>query len=69
LLEQTYDAFRASYDAQEGGFGGAPRFPRPVVLNFLLRYHATNGARPALDMTLRTLRRMANGGIHDHLGG
>ena len=69
LLEQTYDTFRASYDAQEGGFGGSPKFPRPVVLNFLLRYHATNGAGPALDMTLRTLRGMANGGIHDQLGG
>ena len=54
--------FRASYDAVHGGFGGAPKFPRPVVLNFL--FHA--GAR---DMALRTLSKMGEGGLFDQLGG
>ena len=69
IFEQTYAGLRATYDAKNGGFGGAPRFPRPVVLNFLMRYHARTGATPALDMTLGTLRGMAEGGLHDHLGG
>ena len=51
------------------GFGDAPKFPRPVVLNFLLRYHARFGQPEALDMSLATLRAMANGGMHDQLGG
>ena len=59
----------ATFDPAEGGFGGAPKFPRPVVLNFLLRYHARTGTTRALEMTLNTLRGMANGGLHDHLGG
>ena len=69
IFEQTYAGLRATYDAENGGFGGAPKFPRPVVLNFLMRYHARTGARPALDMTLGTLRGMAEGGLNDHLGG
>ncbi len=51
------------------GFGSAPKFPRPVVFNFLLRYYARSSRQEALDMTLETLRAMANGGMHDQLGG
>jgi uncharacterized protein YyaL (SSP411 family) len=69
VLDQTYEQIRTTYDAADGGFGPEPRFPRPVLLNFLLRQYARTGARPALDMTLKTLRAMAGGGIHDHLGG
>jgi uncharacterized protein YyaL (SSP411 family) len=69
LLDETYAGISATFDPASGGFGGAPRFPRPVVLTFLLRYYARTGARPALDMTLETLRGMARGGIHDRLGG
>ena len=47
------------------GFGGAPRFPQPMVLDFLLRC----GVPAASDMALATLRAMAAGGIHDHVGG
>lgn len=65
--------FAASYDEELGGFGGAPKFPRPSVFNFLLRYAATHPAeeegRQALAMTLQTLRSMARGGMYDHLGG
>ncbi len=69
LLEHGYSAFRRSFDSRYGGFGGAPKFPRPVVLGFLLRYYAWRGEREARDMALETLRAMAAGGIHDQLGG
>ncbi|MBI2440169.1 MAG: thioredoxin domain-containing protein [Lentisphaerae bacterium] len=69
LLDGGYQQLKASYEPRYGGFGPAPKFPHPVALNFLLRYHARTGAPEALDMTLFTLRQMAAGGIHDHLGG
>lgn len=69
LLDAGYRQIKAAYDPRHGGFGGAPKFPRPVTLNFLLRYHARTGARDALDMSLSTLRKMADGGMHDQLGG
>ena len=62
------------FDTREGGFGGAPKFPRPVNLEFLL-YLATKKEMPQQDadaargMALYTLRKMAAGGMHDHLGG
>ena len=63
------------FDSNEGGFGGAPKFPRPVNLQFLLHLAAAEKdpfapkAGPALGMALFTLRKMAAGGMHDHLGG
>src|SRR6185437_8208425 len=69
----------ASFDPAHGGFGGAPKFPRPSALTFLLRHFDWQGkpadaADPALrgrslEIALATLRAMAQGGIHDHLGG
>ena len=69
LLEQTYQWYSSSYDSREAGFGRAPKFPRPVNFNFLLRYHARTGQKKALEMTTHTLRKMALGGMYDHLGG
>ncbi len=69
ILDKAYKQIAATYDAKNGGFGGAPKFPRPVALCFLLRYYARTGQREALDMTLNTLRAMERGGIHDQLGG
>jgi uncharacterized protein YyaL (SSP411 family) len=69
VLDQTYQQIKSSYDPKQGGFGSAPKFPRPVVLNFLVRYYARTGDKAALEMTLQTLRAMARGGMHDHLGG
>lgn len=69
ILDQAYKQMASTYDAANGGFGGAPKFPRPVALCFLLRYYARTGQREALDMTLNTLRAMERGGIHDQLGG
>src|SRR5213078_2817874 len=61
--------FKNSFDARNGGFGEAPKFPRPSELLFLLREHARTGDAGARDMTLRTLRAMALGGMRDHIGG
>jgi uncharacterized protein YyaL (SSP411 family) len=69
ILDAGYRQIKASYDPHDGGFGGAPKFPRPVSLNFMLRYYFRTGVKDALDMTLVTLRKMAEGGIHDHVGG
>jgi uncharacterized protein YyaL (SSP411 family) len=69
VLDDTFSSIHTSFDAVDGGFGSAPKFPRPVVLTFLLRDYARTGRQPALDMTLRTLDAMARGGIHDQLGG
>ncbi|KAJ8655568.1 hypothetical protein O0I10_008854 [Lichtheimia ornata] len=70
--EDTFDHFESSFDEKQGGFGGAPKFPTPVQLLFLLDYygyqHKPNDARKALDMVLFTLRKIAAGGIHDHVG-
>jgi uncharacterized protein len=68
-LNHAYQQIKSGYDPANGGFGGAPKFPRPVVFNYLLRYHARTGDQAALQMTLHTLHSMAGGGIHDHLGG
>jgi len=68
-LDQTFRQVASTYDAENGGFGGAPKFPRPVALCFLLRYYVRTGQHDALDMTLNTLRAMERGGIHDQLGG
>lgn len=69
LLDKTYDQIKSSYEPRYGGFGGAPKFPRPVALNFMLRFHARTGTKDALDMSLFTLRKMADGGMHDPIGG
>jgi uncharacterized protein YyaL (SSP411 family) len=69
MLENGFSFFRRTYDSEMGGFGQAPKFPRPAVLEFLLRYHARTGNLEALAMTLHTLRKMAEGGIDDQLGG
>ncbi len=62
------------FDAQQGGFGGAPKFPRPQMITWLLRYWEAGSAGPepdlqALYMATLTLRRMADGGINDQLAG
>jgi uncharacterized protein YyaL (SSP411 family) len=72
-LDAAYQQIARSYDAHEGGFGVAPKFPRPVTLNFLARVYGrasgSVGGKHALEMNLFTLRKMAAGGMHDHLGG
>jgi uncharacterized protein YyaL (SSP411 family) len=69
ILDSGFFAFRRTFDTRLGGFGEAPKFPRPSVYNFLLRYWARTKNQEALDMALFTLREMAKGGMHDQLGG
>jgi uncharacterized protein YyaL (SSP411 family) len=69
LLDSTVQEFARAFDARHGGFGSAPKFPRPSELLFLLREHARTGAEAPRDMALMTLRAMALGGMRDHLGG
>ncbi|MFF3767751.1 thioredoxin domain-containing protein [Streptomyces sp. NPDC001922] len=57
------------YDASYGGFGGAPKFPPSMVIEFLLRHHARTGSEGALQMARDTCGAMARGGIYDQLGG
>jgi len=68
-LHACFEQLAGSYDAINGGFGPAPKFPRPVSLDFLFHYHARTGNVAARDMALHQLRAMALGGIHDQLGG
>ena len=68
-LDLGYEQLARSFDATDGGFSPAPKFPRPAVFKFLFRYwHRTESER-ARDMALFSLRKMADGGMYDHLGG
>jgi uncharacterized protein YyaL (SSP411 family) len=69
LLDAAYAGIIRNYDSINGGFGGAPKFPPAMTLEFLLRTHARTGNRDALDMVSHTCRKMANGGMYDQLGG
>ena len=62
-------SLRASFDADNAGFGEAPKFPMPANLRFLLRRHARTGGQDAKTMAVETLRAMTRGGIFDQLGG
>ncbi|MFE0402548.1 thioredoxin domain-containing protein [Streptomyces nigra] len=68
-LAQALLGLTREYDPQRGGFGGAPKFPPSMVIEFLLRHHARTGAEGALQMAQDTGERMARGGIYDQLGG
>jgi uncharacterized protein len=68
-LAGTMRALGKWYDPREGGFGGAPKFPQPQLLDALLRHHARTGDAEALEMVRHSFRRMARGGLYDQLGG
>ena len=68
-LRHGVDQFVQAFDSTNGGFGGAPKFPRPAELLFLLREHVRTGDGALLDMVVLTLRAMAGGGMRDHIGG
>ncbi|MEV0175169.1 thioredoxin domain-containing protein [Streptomyces sp. NPDC050803] len=68
-LAQALLGLTREYDPQRGGFGGAPKFPPSMVIEFLLRHHARTGSEGALQMARDTCERMARGGIYDQLGG
>jgi len=68
-LTTTLHQFKSTFDSRRGGFGDAPKFPRPSELLFLLREHARTTDEAARDIVLITLRAMALGGMRDHIGG
>ncbi|MFO7711751.1 MAG: thioredoxin domain-containing protein, partial [Dehalococcoidia bacterium] len=68
-LNSAFLTLRPDLDAVNGGFGTAPKFPQPLTLEFLLRYHHRTGNQEALDMATLALEKMAVGGIYDQIGG
>ena len=69
VCDTALGRLRATYDEARGGFGGAPKFPPSMVLEFLLRHHARTGSADALAMAHGTCAAMARGGMYDQLGG
>ncbi|MDQ3219414.1 MAG: thioredoxin domain-containing protein [Acidobacteriota bacterium] len=68
-LDSAFQSFVRSFDSANGGFGGAPKFPPAMSLEFLLRYYKRTGNSNALEMVRKTCEKMAEGGIYDQLGG
>jgi uncharacterized protein YyaL (SSP411 family) len=68
-MHAAYERWSKGFDAVNGGFYGAPKFPMPPVLEFLLRYYRRTGNAHALEMVTLTLERMADGGLQDQIGG
>ena len=69
ILNRAFGDLAGRFDNDEGGFGGAPKFPHSMDVSFLLRYHRRTGNPEALRMAVLSLEKMARGGIHDQLGG
>ncbi len=69
VLDAAVAQLRGQFDHGAAGFGGAPKFPPSMVLEFLLRHHARTGSDDALAMAARTCAAMARGGLYDQLGG
>ncbi|GAA2476017.1 thioredoxin domain-containing protein [Terrabacter carboxydivorans] len=68
-LAGAVDILARQFDRTAGGFGGAPKFPPSMVLEFLLRHHARTGEDSSLEMATRTLEAMARSGLYDQLAG
>ncbi|MBA2544306.1 MAG: thioredoxin domain-containing protein [Deltaproteobacteria bacterium] len=68
-IETAVAGLAKSFDATWGGWGRAPKFPRPAVIELLLHHHRRTGNARSLEMATRTLERIAGGGIHDQIGG
>lgn len=68
-LDSAYQSFVRSFDATNGGWGGAPKFPQAMSMDFLLRYWKRTGDDKAVQMVKFTARKMAEGGIYDQIGG
>jgi uncharacterized protein YyaL (SSP411 family) len=69
LLDRAFRKITANFDPTYGGFGGAPKFPQPMNIAWLLAYHSRTGSPKALSMATYTLEQMARGGIYDQIGG
>jgi uncharacterized protein YyaL (SSP411 family) len=68
-LRHALEQFKEAYDSENGGFGGAPKFPQPSIPSFVLRAANRFNDEVAKQMVLQTCQKMADGGIHDQLGG
>jgi hypothetical protein len=68
-IARAVSSLAAAFDDEHGGFGDAPKFPRPAALGLLARHHRRTGDPKALEMLERTLAAMAAGGIRDQIGG
>ncbi len=68
-LDLAFQSFARTFDNVNGGFGGAPKFPPPMSLEFLLAYYQRTGNENALEMVKKSCDKMAHGGIYDQLGG
>jgi uncharacterized protein YyaL (SSP411 family) len=68
-LETIYSQMRERFDRAEGGFGGAPKFPSTMAIQFLLNYHFFTKNPEALEHALFSLDKMIQGGIYDQIGG
>ncbi len=68
-LDVAFQNILQAFDEVYGGWGGAPKFPQPMTIEFLLRYHVTTGNLQALHMAVFTLEMMARGGMYDQIGG
>ena len=69
ILDAAFEQLERDHDDDHGGFGAAPKFPQPMTLDFLLRYYQRTQRPAALEITERTLRAMAAGGMYDQVGG
>jgi uncharacterized protein len=69
MLDNAVLALERSFDARNGGWGGAPKFPQPMTIELLLGEHLRTGDQRPLAMARRSLDAMADGGIYDHLAG
>jgi uncharacterized protein YyaL (SSP411 family) len=69
LLRGVVESLHRDFDTDDGGWGGAPKFPQAMTLELLLREHLRTSAREPLTLVEKTLDAMADGGIYDHLGG
>jgi uncharacterized protein len=69
LMDSAFSRFVKSFDPKDGGWGGAPKFPASMSMEFLLRYWKRTGNENALTMVRHSAEKMAKGGIYDQLGG
>jgi uncharacterized protein YyaL (SSP411 family) len=69
VFAKAYEALESQFDPTYGGFGGAPKFPNPMSLSFLLGYWKKMHSDRALSMVEMTLEKMASGGLYDQIGG
>ena len=69
VVKAAAQKFKGEYDSRNGGFGGAPKFPRPTQPSLLLLWGAKNKDEDAIKMVLNTCDKMAAGGMYDQIGG